>query len=318
MRFLNDVCAIEGATAADFGLLRQHAFLEWARNNFDLKPKSLSNYMGTIAAAMAMAARPRIAATIDGEEEVLILDKPVFIETGERNISNILRAPRSVPRHAVPTIKELASIIDEIEEEHVFRYVIVALNTWARPEAVCQLDFSEQVDFSRGIISLNPPGRVQTQKIRPVIPMTQNLRAWSLWWNCARPIAYQGKPVAAMSPRTLAKACLRAGVEKITAYTLRHFMATNIRNVEGIPVSREQRAQWLGHVDPDHRMTEKWYESYDADFLGAPCRATDAIMDKLHAFSKKALFAPNSLPTTGLRVVSKPLILNDKIKNFGA
>jgi hypothetical protein len=44
------------------------------------------------------------------------------------------------------------------------------------------------------------------------------------------------------------------------------------------PVTREERAQWMGHKDPHHSTTEAWYESFDPDYLLAPMRATDAIL----------------------------------------
>jgi hypothetical protein len=38
----------------------------------------------------------------------------------------------------------------------------------------------------------------------------------------------------------------------------------------------------LGHVDPDHRTTEAFHESFDPTFLEAPIRATDALMAALN------------------------------------
>ena len=91
-------------------------------------------------------------------------------------------------------------------------------------------------------------------------------------------------------------------------------MATNIRNMPGIEVTREQRAEWMGHVDHDNRTTQQWYESFDRDYLELPRLATEAVMQKLHSIAKKSLFAPNLSPNQGLQLVSKPMILLRKNK----
>jgi hypothetical protein len=46
--------------------------------------------------------------------------------------------------------------------------------------------------------------------------------------------------------------------------------------------SRAATRGLLGHVDPDHRTTEAFHESFDPTFLEAPIRATDALMAALN------------------------------------
>jgi hypothetical protein len=90
----------------------------------------------------------------------------------------------------------MAMVIDTIfeQDEHAFRYFVIALNTWARPEAIHELNFSSQVDFEYGIINLNPSGRLQTKKRRPVIQLTKNLRCWAQEWRLDDPMQYWGRP----------------------------------------------------------------------------------------------------------------------------
>ena len=100
--------------------------------------------------------------------------------------------------------------------------------------------------------------------------MSQTTRAWLLYWNLDRPIVYFGRPVAKVDSRTIRKAAQRAGVAewlRFNRYALRHYMATRIRRVERIHVTREERATWMGHKDPHHSTTEAWYESFDPDYL---------------------------------------------------
>jgi hypothetical protein len=70
------------------------------------------------------------------------------------------------------------------------RYDILALNTWARPEAIVELSVKQQVDFENGLLDLNPPGRRQNKKQRPVIRLTTNLNGWLEHWGEDRPLSY--------------------------------------------------------------------------------------------------------------------------------
>jgi integrase len=158
------------------------------------------------------------------------------------------------------------------ELEAMFRFLIMSLNTWARPEAVTELSVTNQVRFDDGTIDLNPPGRTQNKKRRSRIRLTGNLRGWLLYWNLDRPIVYYGRPVERVDNRTLKKIAQRAGIDPapVNRYMLRHFMAKHIRRTG--TVSKEERELWLGHADPKHRQTA-WYEGYDPDYLEAAMRA---------------------------------------------
>lgn len=298
---------IEGAPkVADFGLARQHAFMNWLRTKHGHSCKTISTYLDYIKAGMTFAAKPIIIVDHTGtEREVKLLEVPPAIVSGEVSVSKVTGAPRSQPRSWIPEDAELARLFDNIGHEHVFRYCIIALNTWARPEAILELEVSKQVDFERGLVHLNPIGRPQNKKIRPTIRLTNNLRAWLKHWNLDRPICRKnGSPVDFVGNRTLASAGTKAKMSgKMTRYAFRHYMATRVRRVEGILVSREERAAWMGHVDPDFRTTEHWYESLDPDYLLAPMKATDAIMTKIDTLAKRSLVAPN-VHASGLMVVS--------------
>ena len=312
---LASLCAVEtgeAPKAGDLSLARQHGFMLWCRDKHGLSAKTISTYLSTIKAALRFAAKPRLIRDARGRErEAKILSTVPYVDDSEESVSKVTRLARSKPRGWIPTDGELAALISQCEGddlEHVFRYVIIALNTWARPEAICELSVRRQVNFERGTIDLNPPGRIQNKKVRPLIRLTDNLRGWLLHWDLDYPILYKGKAARKIDNRTLAKAARRARItERFSRYTLRHYMATRIRSVDGIPVSREERAAWMGHVDPHHRTTEAWYESQDPDYLVNAARATDAIMLRLDQLSRKTVFSPNSRPTTGLTLLKSQL-----------
>src|SRR5262249_22304431 len=152
--------------------------------------------------------------------------------------------------------------------EHIFRYVIIALNTWARPEAIMDLNVEKQVDFSHGLVYMNPPGRRQNKKVRPAIRLTENLKGWLLHWNLTKPIVRRDEIVREINPKTFETIAKRAGLPELTRYTLRRFMRTRVRRLpEHIKPSREDCATWMGHTDPEFRTTEKHYELFDPCYL---------------------------------------------------
>ena len=87
-------------------------------------------------------------------------------------------------------------------------------------------------------------------------------------------------------------------------------MATRIRRLPERP-TREERAQWMGHVDRKYRTTEEWYESHDPYYLANVASATDTIMLLLDNLSEKRLFSPNSLPNHRLNIIENPIKNNE-------
>lgn len=78
----------------------------------------------------------------------------------------------------VPSMAEMAVFIDAVETPHLKHWVILALNTWARPEAIADFDPTTQYERTIGALNLNPPGRIQTNKRRPLLPVTRGLADW--------------------------------------------------------------------------------------------------------------------------------------------
>jgi len=291
---------------ADFGIARQAGFMEWCRDKHQLTCKTISTYLSSIKAGCRFAAKDRLVRDAMGRERTArLLDAAPYINDNEAEVTRITGLPRSQPRSEIPTDAEMAAFLDAIADEHVFRFAIMELNTWARPEAVLQYSVKTQTDFQRALVHLNPPGRVQNKKVRPTIRLTDNLRGWLIHWNLDRPIVYAGYPVKRIDNRTLAKIATAAGVScPMTSYTFRHFMATRVRRVDGIKVEREERSAWLGHTDPHHRTTEDFYESFDPDYLQNAMLATDAILRRLDSLCERSLFAPNTVSGSGLVVVT--------------
>lgn len=146
---------------------------------------------------------------------------------------------------------------------HLPLYAIIALYTGARRGAILELTWP-QVDLIRGRIDFNPPGRVQTKKRRPIIPIPRSLfaalRRAQARASCNHVIAYQGNPVASVKTG-FNSAAERAGIPECTSHTLRHTAGTWMAQ-RGVPM--HQIAGYLGH---SVARTTELYAHHHPDFM---------------------------------------------------
>lgn len=294
-------------------LTAQHAFWRYLRKDFTLSPKAISIYMSTIAAAINKATEPYID-TVDGQErEIRILSAGVPIRANPKEIAEVIGAP-AAPKHkksalVLPTFEQMAKAIDSIPNkkryEHAFRYFIVALNTWARPEAIHELNFYQQINYEYGLVDLNPEGREQTKKVRPIIRLTENLKAWALYWNEAYPIQWRGER-AKSAKKTARNAWKGAGLEDRSRYDIRSFISTHARRYDlggGRRMDSEQKSIWLGHKLASGSSTSDFYMELDPDYLQEAKEATDRIILEINRHMKnRSLIAPTVEVRNGLTV----------------
>jgi integrase len=315
LEYMKSATGGSASMVADFNLTRQQGFMRWAAER-NLKARSIGLYLDWAKAALNYAATPMLFTDSRGQErEGQLLSSAPKVFSLESYVSKVTGLPAGRPRHWLPTDKELAQFLDQIQgdglrgsaeaQNYVFRYCVIALCTGARPQAILELNVAQQVDFSRGLIDLNQPGRRQTKKRRPTIRLCDTLRGWLLHWAEEYPINYRGAELRSMKA-VFRRVARKTGLSSLTPYTLRHYWATRIKT-SGVYVEREQRAAWMGHVDPDHRTTEHWYESFDPEFLEAPMRATDAMMAALNVHTAKSLYAPGAVPGTRLTVIEEEI-----------
>lgn len=272
-----------GPFVSDLTLVNQRKIWSFMQAE-GLSSKSISTYCISLRAVINYSAKPQIVPDLEGKEtEVRLLTEGVHIECNHAEIAKQLNMPMGGKREYLPRYEELAEWIDAITEEPQFRYVMIALNTWARNSAIFDLNVGKQVDFEFGLIDLNPPGRSQTNKKRPVIRLTHNLRQWFEYWNHDKPIGRSQdrveKPLNAIGKAI--------GMPEMTCYVLRHFMASYCRRTEAKP-SKDQRSLWMGHSSGGSRTTER-YEQFDPDYLEDVMNATDEIILKLDELCKRSL-----------------------------
>lgn len=103
-------------------------------------------------------------------------------------------------------------------------FVELALGIAARRGAIENLR-KDQVDLESGLIHLNPKGRLQTKKRRPTVPVPDRLQgmlAWAIEHMPGPFVLGHNGPIR----MAFAMACERAGLDGVTAHTLRHTWAT--------------------------------------------------------------------------------------------
>jgi hypothetical protein len=128
-------------------------------------------------------------------------------------------AKRLVAEHALNTASLLAQEPRDALLSAVLNHYFTShsdnlrsLNTWARPQAILDLNTTTQVDFEAQLLYINQPGRKQNNKKRPKIQLTENLTGWLQCWAEARPLTYaktiiqDGQKVIVCEPATNIKA----------------------------------------------------------------------------------------------------------------
>jgi integrase len=149
------------------------------------------------------------------------------------------------------TRSEAARLLLESRREpkvrlHLPLFVMIALYTAARSGAILGLRWT-QVDFLRGRIDFNEPGRPRTRKRRAIIPIPRPLLAALTRAHCRASspyvLSYDGKRIGNIR-KSFKAAAERAGLEGVTPHVLRHTAGTWLAQ-RGVPLW--QIAGWLGH-----------------------------------------------------------------------
>lgn len=236
------------ALVSELTQARQKDFIDWLGAK-RFSPGYVKRIMGIISGALGYAV----------ENDRLLSAPTVFTALGK--IAERLDRPERMRGRRL-TIAELAVFIDAIEAPHMLRYILLALNTLARPAAILELQRSQIGD---DLIHLNPPGRRQNKKNRPTLPLTATLAAWLPAWEDERQflVHFHGRKVD--DPRVgIQNIAIRAELmtaadtgtpRSIHPYTFRRSMARILR---GRGVSLEDLGAWMGHRVPGAATTKSF------------------------------------------------------------
>ena len=193
------------------------------------------------------------------------------------SVPYILPGEDGEARDRVLTVAESAALWLATTLPHERMMLGLLYGTLARPEAALDLR-REYVDTDRWLLTQNPPGRKQTRKRRPVVPVAHFLREELQSAPEGPLVAWRGKAIASF--KTAFRAIRRRGEldEDVVAKTIRHTMATELR-AAGVPEAEIQGM--LGHRAYGGRT--EVYAKYRPDYLGQSIGVIDGYMSRVRA-----------------------------------
>lgn len=198
-------------------------------------------------------------------------------EIGSAPHINLGLVPEAEPRERILTIAEMARLFASADLPHWRMYLILAVGTAARPEAILELT-SFQVDCGVRLIRLNPPGRRQTKKRRPTLPMCDTLLRVMSDVPAGPVVSWNGRPLKSIKT-AFQRARDRAELgSDVIPYSIPHTVASEMRR-RG--VSTWEVAGWLGHSS-GYKTTER-YAKFGPDHLGEAVRAVESLFADLRS-----------------------------------
>jgi len=187
-----------------------------------------------------------------------------------------LSLPEGTVRERVLTITEMAQLWDAAAQPHLRAFLAFLIGTASRPAAVLELT-RDQCDVARRRIDLNPAGRRQTKKRRPVVAMPDFLIPWIEAVPAGSLIAYRDQAITKINASwRIARDIAGLGPEVVPT-TIRHTIATELR-ARSVP--ELEIAGLLGHVMPNVRTTGR-YAKYAPDYLSKAREAIDQIANEI-------------------------------------
>jgi len=176
------------------------------------------------------------------------------------------------------------------------RYLIAAICTLARPDAILDMSVAparEQWLRDHGLFALNPAGRIQTKKVRPIVPVVPLLANWlhatDEWFVCRESTRYDDRRKVEITTQTPVDG-IRSGWTSARAQLgipdgwgpklIRHSMATILAN-RGVDLVQLEMA--LGHRVIS--KTSSRYAIFDPGYLAT---VRDGINDIVADLTKAA------------------------------
>ena len=171
--------------------------------------------------------------------------------------------PASPPRDRWLTKEEARALVDAARSPHIRLFLVLGLATGARAGAILDLTW-DRVDFAHGTVDYRPPGRVQTNKRRTVVPMNATARAALEEAHRGRltghVIEYSGKPVGSVK-KAVERLARQTGIA-VSPHVLRHTCAVWMAQAD---VPMQKISQYLGHTSL--AMTVAVYARYSPSFM---------------------------------------------------
>lgn len=180
----------------------------------------------------------------------------------------------SEPKGRPLSIREMSKLCEAAKSDHIRRFILILIGTMCRPDAARDLQIKGQLDFEHSLIHLNPPGRRQTKKHRPIVPMPKFLRKELKGLKGKYVVEYHGGKIA--STKTAWRALREAAGlgEDVNPYSIRHTMSRELRR-RGVP--SEQISIMLGHRPQNVSRMDLIYAPFEPGYCAQAAKAIDSI-----------------------------------------
>jgi integrase len=182
------------------------------------------------------------------------------------------------------TCKEIAAIIDEINDLHLLLLVILLIHLGARVGALLDA-IKAQIDLEQNLFDVNPPGRETTNKGRPVLPIPATLRPWLEDLPEGPLITYRGVAIAE-ADTGFNSAVVRSKIgKKANTYSIRHSLSRYMRKQR---VDLEEIGIYLGHGSHDPETeTTLIYCPWEPEYLVNCREAAEAFVREINKHTRK-------------------------------
>ena len=191
----NDIAA----KASSFGPIRQRQFMG-SQDTLGHSPATIARNLSVLSAAFRFAASlQQITDGFGRQSEVVLLDQaPAVVSNGAKvaELLDVAERHRATGSH-LPGVRELyrraqqAAGIDVPLHRSGSTHVGTPGSDHGPPSWSAGR-VGAQVEFEHGLVDLNPPGRRQNEKRRPVIRLTDNCRGWLGHWGQDAPMTWNG------------------------------------------------------------------------------------------------------------------------------
>lgn len=286
------------ASIADLTLTRQNEFEAWFRRQTFTRGKSGKPQMlsaGTVARQWNVG--PTALEWARKAHEIKWYPDVRFLSDNTR-------------RKRILSMQECAALFNAaaVGEEHLWRYLLLAFWSAARPNAPLRICLP-MIDLENRRLDLLPPGATQnSKKRRPILPICATLLPWIRLWtqpeNLKRTIkrgrnsgkvidvthliTYRGRPLQSIR-QGFDTLKTRAGIRDPTVvpYSIRHTMTTWFMK-QSPRVDEWDREVWLGHKSPGSQTTAG-YIHLGPEYLLTAANAIDAFFGELAPLVRKPI-----------------------------
>jgi integrase len=184
-------------------------------------------------------------------------------------------------------IPEVAKLFDATSDIHMLDYNIAEINTAARPEAILEL-IADQIDRRHNLFEMNPAGRVQTKKFRPIIRISATWAPWLETVASGPIVCYRGEPVKSI--KTAYRSLVRKSELKgrVNSTSIRHTLGRYMENVAKVP--GREISLFLGHIPVAKKKSTRRYsgvDPYAPDYMSNAIAAVEAFVREVNKHTKK-------------------------------